>query len=59
MERHLREMKLLRFENDPIIGSGFWTPCTDTHHLSYEQVSDWQIRLLKIGDQQTKLFKYR
>jgi hypothetical protein len=43
-----RESGLLRFD-DPEIFGGLWTPCADTRYLSYEQVSDWQIRLLKIG----------
>jgi len=43
-----RETGLLRFE-DPEIFGGLWTPCADTRHLTYEQISDWQIRLLKIG----------
>ena len=45
----LRKSGLLRFEDPAIIG-GFWTACADTHHLSYEEVSDWQIRLAAVGD---------
>ncbi len=44
-----RETGLLRFE-DPEIFGGIWVPCADTRHLSYEQISEWQKRLLKIGD---------
>lgn len=43
-----RESGLLRFE-DPEIFGGAWVPCADTRHLSYEQIADWQKRLLKIG----------
>ena len=46
-DKNLRQLGLLRFE-DPTILGGFWTSCADTHHLSYEEVSDWQIRLAKI-----------
>jgi hypothetical protein len=44
----IRSSGLLRF-NDTSITGGFWTPSCDTQHLSYEEVSDWQIRLAKIG----------
>ncbi len=40
----LQAQGLLRF-TDPAILGGFWTACADTHHLSYEAVSDWQYRL--------------
>ncbi|WP_199315588.1 radical SAM protein [Aerosakkonema funiforme] len=40
---------LLRFE-DPEIRGGFMTACADTHHMSYEEVSDWQFRLESIGN---------
>lgn len=46
--KRFRESGLLRFD-DPEIFGGLWTPCADTRHLSYAEVSDWQIRLLKIG----------
>jgi len=42
-----RQLGLLRFEDPTIIG-GFFTSCADTHHLSYEEISDWQIRLTKV-----------
>jgi hypothetical protein len=45
----LRESGLIRFE-DPSIQGNFWTASCDTHHLSYSQVSDWQMRLLKVGN---------
>jgi len=44
----VRESGLLRFA-DPEIFGGAWVPCADTRHLSYEQIADWQRRLLKIG----------
>lgn len=40
----LRSQGLLKFE-DPAILGGFWTACSDTDHLSYQEVSDWQYRL--------------
>ena len=48
-EQNLQKLGLLRFE-DPAILGGWWTCCADTHHLSYEEVSDWQLRLLKTSD---------
>merc|ERR1711970_990857 len=45
----IRKSGLLRFD-DPALFAGFWTASVDTYHLSYEQVSDWQFRLAKIGD---------
>jgi len=48
-----RETGLLRFE-DPEIFGGIWVPCADTRHLSYDEVSNWQKRLLKIGDGEGK-----
>lgn len=44
----VRESGLLRFP-DPEIFGGAWVPCADTRHLSYEQIADWQRRLLRIG----------
>lgn len=49
----LQSSRLLRFEDPSILG-GFWTACADTHHLSYEEVSDWQSRLAAIGDSDTR-----
>jgi hypothetical protein len=43
--RILREQKLLVTE-DPAILGGFWTSCANTFALSYEEVSDWQARLI-------------
>ncbi|NER37941.1 MAG: radical SAM protein [Oscillatoria sp. SIO1A7] len=45
----IRKGGLLRFD-DPTIWGGFWTACSDTKHLTYEQVSDWQFRLSQVGD---------
>jgi hypothetical protein len=41
---------LIRFPDLEILG-GNTTPCADTYHLSYEEVSDWLIRLGSIGQQ--------
>jgi hypothetical protein len=45
----IRKSGLLRFDDPELIG-GFWTVCADTLHLSYEEVADWQLRLMRIGD---------
>ncbi len=44
----LRETGLLRFD-DPSIYGGLWTPSVDTRALGYEEIAEWQIRLLNIG----------
>ena len=49
--RNLQQLGLVRF-SDPAIVGGFWTACADTFHLSYEEVSDWQVHLAGIGDGQ-------
>jgi hypothetical protein len=46
----LRRSGLLRFD-DPAIYGNFWTASCDTRHLSYAEVSDWQMRLVKVGDE--------
>ena len=46
--QNLENLGLIRFDDPAIIG-GFQTACADTHHLSYEQISDWQLRLCEIG----------
>ena len=46
MAANLRISGLLRF-TDPAILGGFWTACADTMFLSYEEVSDWQMRIIK------------
>ncbi|MEB3232191.1 MAG: hypothetical protein VKJ64_14370 [Leptolyngbyaceae bacterium] len=53
----IRKSGLLRFD-DPSIMGGFWTPSCDTHHLSYEDISEWQFRLAKIGKAESKLINY-
>ncbi len=45
---NLRKSGLVRFEDPSIFGS-VWTPAVDTHHLSYEEVAQWQVRLSGIG----------
>ncbi|MFN6515574.1 MAG: radical SAM protein [Nostoc sp. CreGUA01] len=44
--QNLRKSGLLQFEDTCLWG--VWTTTSKTHHLTYEQVSDWQIRLSKI-----------
>ncbi len=46
-EVNIRKSGLLRFE-DPFL-RGYWTPTVDSHHLSYEEISDWQMRLFRIN----------
>lgn len=53
----IRKSGLLRFDDPSIIG-GFWTPSCDTRHLSYEDISEWQFRLAKIGKAESKLINY-
>jgi len=45
---NVRQSGLMRFEEPSIFG-GLWTPCADTHYLSYEEISDWQMRLIQIS----------
>lgn len=47
-EFYIRQQGLLRFEDPAIIG-GLTTICADTHHLSYEEISDWQLRLSSLN----------
>jgi hypothetical protein len=54
---NIRKSGLLRFDDPSIIG-GFWTPSCDTHHLSYEDISEWQFRLAQIGKAESKLINY-
>ena len=53
LEAKIRGQGLIRFE-DPAIVGGFWTACADTLHINYEKVSDWQERLMAIGDPMTQ-----
>lgn len=46
----LQEGGLIRFDDPTILGN-FWTASCDTYHMSYEEVSNWQMRLLKVGDE--------
>jgi hypothetical protein len=48
-DRSLRAKGLLRFDEPAILG-GFWTACADTLSLSYEEVSNWQSRLIRAGN---------
>ncbi len=41
----LTQRGLVKF-TDPAILGGFWTACADTLYMSYEEVSDWQERLI-------------
>lgn len=49
-DQNIRQAGLLAFE-DPVIIGGLWTPCANTHHMSYVEVGEWQARLKKIGDE--------
>ena len=44
----LHESGLLHFRDPSLFGS-IWTTSVNTHHLSYKEVFDWQVRLAKIG----------
>ena len=50
LEREIRDSGLLVFD-DPALLGGFWTACANTKHMSYLEVSEWQVRLMKVGDQ--------
>jgi hypothetical protein len=54
---NLRKLGLLQFE-DSCVWGGLWTPTCNTHHLSYEQISDWQIRLSKIRRSSSSFTNY-
>ena len=43
---NLRQSGMLQFEDTCLWG--VWTTNCNTHHLSYAEVSDWQIRLSSI-----------
>lgn len=45
-EQNLLKSGLLRFE-DPTIRGNFWTSCADTHHMSYEEVSNFQSSMFR------------
>ncbi|MCX6926107.1 MAG: radical SAM protein [Verrucomicrobia bacterium] len=44
----VRHSGLLEFDDPSIVG-GLWTPSVNSHHLSYQEIAAWQIRLLQIG----------
>ena len=48
---------LLRFDDPGVVGE-FWTASCDTHHMSYEEVSDWQVRLAEIGKSSSNRLNY-
>ncbi|MEM9487648.1 MAG: radical SAM protein [Myxococcota bacterium] len=54
---YLTTQGLLRFDDSSIVGE-FWTATCDTHHLSYEEVSDWQVRLAEIGKEESNVLNY-
>jgi len=45
---HIRSEGLLHFDEPSLFGS-IWTPSVDTFHLSYEDIAEWQLRLMNIG----------
>ncbi|MCP4107925.1 MAG: radical SAM protein [Desulfobacteraceae bacterium] len=45
---NMEKSGLIRFD-DPFLSGGFWTPTLDTQYLSYEEISDWQMRLFQIN----------
>ncbi|MCP4346397.1 MAG: radical SAM protein [Desulfobacterales bacterium] len=45
---NIEKLGLIRFD-DPFLAGGLWTPTLDTQHLSYEEISDWQMRLFQIN----------
>jgi hypothetical protein len=47
----VRQSGLLHFDEPSLYGS-IWTPTIDTRYLSYEQIADWQMRLMRIGSEQ-------
>ncbi|NET46691.1 radical SAM protein [Okeania sp. SIO2B3] len=54
---YLTKSGLLRIEDPSVVGE-FWAASCDTHHLTYEEVSDWQVRLAEIGKDDSKLLNY-
>jgi hypothetical protein len=53
---NLRKTGMLQFE-DPCLW-GVWTTTSNTNHLNYEQVSDWQIRLSNIRRSPSEFTNY-
>lgn len=54
---YLTQSGLLKVQDPSVVGE-FWTASCDTHHLTYEEVSDWQVRLAEIGKEDNKLLNY-
>ena len=54
-EKEIRESGLLACD-DPTIVGGLWTACANTKHMSYLEVSQWQVRLMNLGDKSNALF---
>ncbi|MGN7611418.1 radical SAM protein [Magnetococcales bacterium HHB-1] len=52
-ERRVRQSGLLRFD-DPTLYGGFWTPSIDSHALSYQEISAWQMRLMQLGTPESR-----
>ncbi len=48
---HVRQTGLLHLDEPTLYGS-IWTPTVDTRYLSYDQIADWQMRLMRIGGEQ-------
>ena len=46
LEEQIRAQGLLHFD-DATLNGCFRTATADTHHMTYQQVSDWQVRLKK------------
>jgi hypothetical protein len=46
--KQLHQSGLLQFDDPSIVG-GLWTPSVNTRYLNYHEISEWQIRLLRIG----------
>ncbi|HLO48205.1 MAG TPA: radical SAM protein [Kamptonema sp.] len=47
-DQNLRQLRLLHYDDPAVIG-GLFSVCSDTLHLSYEEVSDWQMRLFAMN----------
>ncbi len=54
---YMQKHDLLRFDDPGVVGE-FWTASCDTHHMSYEEVSDWQVRLAGIGKSSSNKLNY-
>ncbi|OAD22689.1 radical SAM domain protein [Candidatus Thiomargarita nelsonii] len=49
LEVDIRQSGLLRFDDPTVLGS-LWTSTANTKYMDYTQISDWIIRLNKIGN---------